>query len=136
MGVGRALTCFAPEPKVCREGSEKKLWWWIRWDGLAVGCRWIYLRPTFFCLSSYRHRKVVQNPQATERERNIVKPNTAGARWGGLGVAMEKWSRTPTLYTTTRQSNIVGPFTPRETRSPGRRGWCAVQRVSIWVFFS
>ena len=24
---------------------------------------------------------------------------------------------------------------PRETRSPGRRGWCAVQRVSIWVFF-
>ena len=35
-----------------------------------------------------------------------------GARRGGLGVAIEKWSRIPTLYTTTRQSNIVGPFTP------------------------
>ena len=47
----------------------------------------------FFCLSSTRPRKVVQNTQATQRQREVVKPNTAG----GSGVAIEKWSRTPTL---------------------------------------
>ena len=31
MMVGRALTCFAPEPQVCREGSEKHCWG-------SVGC--------------------------------------------------------------------------------------------------
>ena len=27
MGLGRTLTCFAPEPQACREGSEKHCWW-------------------------------------------------------------------------------------------------------------
>ena len=26
MRVGRALTCFAPEPQACRQGSEKHCW--------------------------------------------------------------------------------------------------------------
>ena len=36
----------------------------------------------FFCLSSTRHRKVVQNPQATKRGGVFVKPNTAGGSVG------------------------------------------------------
>ena len=39
MGVGRALTCFAPEPQACREGSEKHCWGGGggggRWSGLS-----------------------------------------------------------------------------------------------------
>ena len=58
------------------------------------------------CLSSTRHRKVVQNPQVTERERGVgrvvVKPNTAGGSVGRLVVIIEKWSRTPTLSKLTR----------------------------------
>ena len=38
------------------------------------------------------------------------------------------------LYTTTWQSNIVGPFTSRETRDPGRRGWWAVPRVGYFFY--
>ena len=63
----------------------------------------------------------------------VVKPNTAG---GSVGRARCRHRKVvQNLYTTTWQSNIASPFTPRETRNPGRRGWWAVLRVSIWVLF-
>ena len=34
--------------------------------------------PDVFCLSSNRHRKMYQNPQATERREVVVKLNAAG----------------------------------------------------------
>ena len=75
------------------------------------------------------HRRVVQNSWVTERgggwEEVVVKPNTAGG-----SVSPSKVDQS--LYTTTWQSNIVGPFTPRETRNLGRRGWWAVSRVGYF----
>ena len=62
----------------------------------------------------------------------VVKPNTAG---GSVGWARCRHRKVvQNVYTSTRQFTIVGPFTPRETRSPCRRRWWAVPRVPIWVF--
>ena len=111
--------------QACREGYEKHCWG-LDWSGAdsnmfcartpklaergmkniaggfgGAGLQWgadrfIYARR--FCLSSTRHRKVVQNPQATEREREVVVNQTLlRAWWGGLAAAIKKWSRTPTL---------------------------------------
>ena len=46
MGVERALTCIAQNPKLAERGVKTLLGG--RCGGLAVGCQKIYLRPTFF----------------------------------------------------------------------------------------
>ena len=38
MRLGRVLTCFAPEPQACREGSENSAWGLGRVGG--AGSRW------------------------------------------------------------------------------------------------
>ena len=69
-GVRRAITCFAPAVKTLLGHSS----------GVPIDLS----TPEVFCLSSTRHRKVVQNPQATERGWGevVVKPNTAGGSMG------------------------------------------------------
>ena len=84
MGVGRVLTCFTPEPQACREGSEKHCWRFGVAGSQWGADRFIYVRRLFFfCLSSTRHRKMVQNPQATEKERSGCKTKHC---WGLGGV--------------------------------------------------
>ena len=74
IGVIRALTCFVLAVKITAKALG---------DGAD---RFIYAQRffvVFFCMSSTRHRKVVQNPQATGRgEEVVVKPNTAGGSMG------------------------------------------------------
>ena len=84
------------------------------------------------------HRRVVQNSWITERwgRRSGCKTKHCCGLGGRARCRHRKVVQN--LYTTTWQSNIVGPFTPpppQETRNPGRRGWWAVSRVRMWVFF-
>ena len=124
-GVGFRLV--VPEPQV-RRGSKnfrpscKKHCWGTRWGA----DRFIYARR--FCLSSTRHRKVVQNPKTTERGEVVIKPNTAGGSVGRARCTIEKWSRIPTLYTTLGGSTAQSSWC---IRSP-----CCYRSQDRSVFFS
>ena len=83
-GGGAGPNMYCAEPQACREGSKNTAWGSV--GRARSGVPKDLSTPDVFCLSSTRHRKVVQNPQATEK-REVVQKNK---HCWGLGVSPSK----------------------------------------------